>query len=701
MAERATDVDPVRPLPVVPTKLKGPVPKSLDPGDSGLPVIDLVGLPEALRYDVATVFEAAKAAPNDAAAVGELGMYYHAANSPLAAIPCFERAAAIEPTALRWWYYLALSHQGVYDTDKAEQALRKAIGVDDSYAPVIVELANLVGKSNLREAQSLYERAIVLNPRDARALLGLGECMAAQGDLNAAQTHLREALKWAPKYAAAHAAMASVMEKLGNESSAKIHREEQKFAGQPPLSSDPLLVDLVSRSAGGEDLLILAERLSRAGQINQAIALLQQALERNESELGARHALGVLLSIKGRFVEAVQEFRTVLKRNPYQFSTLVELARSLMRLGAYREAEQLLREVLSTSTSDTRAVMLYGNILLQLGRSEDSVRYFHGLSQSRPDYAEVHWELAKAYVVDKKYDPAVQAYHKFAQLSGSTDDTPRKFVWELLRLMVDQRRAATTGITVEQRLEPQHMNALARAFETLALDHAAAAARDYETIIARGSSRLARRGAFLEAERVARLGLPIKKEAREPAIVSLLRQEVAETPDDPSVHHLLAIVLAASGDGAAAGAEWRQLVTSHPNFELPYVAWGIQLLTERQYATGVELLQEGLKQHPNSPIICNTLAWLLATAPDDSVRKPDEAVRLSELACTWTGYRDSELLDTLAASYAAAGKFGEAVRFQQEAIKAATQIGQNVAVVRYRDRLKLYEMGIPYLEQKR
>lgn len=701
IAERVDEVDPVRPQAVEPRKRRGPVPTTLDPGDSGLPTIDLVGLPEALRYDVVTAFEAAKAALNSATALGELGMYYYAADSPLAAIPCFERAASIEPSSLRWWYYLGLSFLGAYDAERAEEAFTKAAATDEKYAPVLVELAELKLRRDVNAAQPLFERVLAVNPQETRALVGLAECKIEKGDYEAARALLKEALNLAPKYAAAHVAMTTVLQKLGQEDEARAHQEETKFGGQPPLTSDPLLVELLSRSGGGQDLLVLAERLARAGQISQAISMLQQAIDRNESDLGVRHALGVLLSIRGRYVEAISEFRTVLKKNPYQFSTLVELSRALMRLGAYAEAEQLLREVLSTSTSDTRAIMLYGSLLMNIGKSEDAVRYFQKLVQTRPDYADVHWELAKAYTVDKKYDPAAQSYRKYTQLAGSNEDTPRKFVWEMLRIMVEQRRAAGSGVVVDQRLEPAVLTNLARSFDAQALPDAAAAARDYEGIIARGSSRLARRGAFLEAERIARLGLPANKTTQEPTIVRLLRQELSDTPDDPGVRHLLALILAASGDGAAAGSEWRQLIRLRPEFELPYAAWGIHLLSESQHKTSEELFRSGLKVHPESIILRNALAWLLATTPDDSIRNPEEAIRLAEEACKQTGFRDAELLDTLAASYAASGNFREATRFEQEAIKAATQVGLRAALVRYRERLILYEKGLPYREARR
>ena len=57
----------------------------------------------------------------------------------------------------------------------------------------------------------------------------------------------------------------------------------------------------------------------------------------------------------------------------------------------------------------------------------------------------------------------------------------------------------------------------------------------------------------------------------------------------------------------------------------------------------------------------NDLAWLLATCPDNSVRNGQKAVELAQQAVQLSNGRSPEILDTLAAAYAEAGRFHEAV----------------------------------------
>ena len=57
----------------------------------------------------------------------------------------------------------------------------------------------------------------------------------------------------------------------------------------------------------------------------------------------------------------------------------------------------------------------------------------------------------------------------------------------------------------------------------------------------------------------------------------------------------------------------------------------------------------------------NNLAWILAASADPQVRNGPEAVLLAERACKLTDYKKPLLVGTLAAAYAEAGRFPEAV----------------------------------------
>ena len=71
--------------------------------------------------------------------------------------------------------------------------------------------------------------------------------------------------------------------------------------------------------------------------------------------------------------------------------------------------------------------------------------------------------------------------------------------------------------------------------------------------------------------------------------------------------------------------------------------------------------RECLRMNPDNITACNNLAWLLATLPDPALRNGSEAVGLAEHANQLVSYQQPALLGTLAAAYAEAGRFSEAV----------------------------------------
>jgi tetratricopeptide (TPR) repeat protein len=90
------------------------------------------------------------------------------------------------------------------------------------------------------------------------------------------------------------------------------------------------------------------------------------------------------------------------------------------------------------------------------------------------------------------------------------------------------------------------------------------------------------------------------------------------------------------------------------------------------------------------------LAWTLATHPDARIRDPARAVAVAEHAHRLAGPKNAEFLDVLAAAYAAAGKFDQAVAQARLAMAVA---GTNApAGMEIRARLTLYESGKPFVE---
>jgi serine/threonine-protein kinase len=101
-------------------------------------------------------------------------------------------------------------------------------------------------------------------------------------------------------------------------------------------------------------------------------------------------------------------------------------------------------------------------------------------------------------------------------------------------------------------------------------------------------------------------------------------------------------------------------------------------------------LETAIHIDPSDTTSLNDLAWLLATAPEPRVRNPHRAVSLAQKCCGLNHWTNAYSIDTLAAAYAAAGNFGQAVRYQQLAMQALDKSERAEQIGGMQDRLKLY-----------
>jgi serine/threonine-protein kinase len=95
----------------------------------------------------------------------------------------------------------------------------------------------------------------------------------------------------------------------------------------------------------------------------------------------------------------------------------------------------------------------------------------------------------------------------------------------------------------------------------------------------------------------------------------------------------------------------------------------------------------------------NSLAWLFATSPDEKHRNGKRAVELATSAAHLTGWADLTIIDTLAAAYAEAGDFAEAVQWQVKAIELLPPNPSPLLKAQFQLRLDLYKSGKPFRDE--
>ncbi len=121
---------------------------------------------------------------------------------------------------------------------------------------------------------------------------------------------------------------------------------------------------------------------------------------------------------------------------------------------------------------------------------------------------------------------------------------------------------------------------------------------------------------------------------------------------------------------------------------------GVVLMASDEPEAAVAQFTEALRQRPDWSPLLVSFAWLRAAWRESVLRHPSEAVRLAERAVALTP-ADASALDVLAAAYASAGRFDDAIRTALQASAAAAQSDLMGLVQQIRDRLERYRQHRP------
>jgi tetratricopeptide (TPR) repeat protein len=106
-------------------------------------------------------------------------------------------------------------------------------------------------------------------------------------------------------------------------------------------------------------------------------------------------------------------------------------------------------------------------------------------------------------------------------------------------------------------------------------------------------------------------------------------------------------------------------------------------------------LDKALKLPRKNADVWNGIAWLRAMCPNGSFRDGKEAIRAAREACDLTNWKDTNIIDTLAAAYAEAGDFDRAITYQEQALRPFS----GDVLKKAQEQLALYRRHKPYREE--
>lgn len=138
-------------------------------------------------------------------------------------------------------------------------------------------------------------------------------------------------------------------------------------------------------------------------------------------------------------------------------------------------------------------------------------------------------------------------------------------------------------------------------------------------------------------------------------------------------------------------ADFNAAIRLKPHFG-SYNNRGRAWLGKKDYARALADYDEAIRLEPRSSQSYTAAAWIRATCPMAKYRDGPKAVRDATTACKLNSWRDAGEIATLAAAYAEAGDFDEAVKWQEKSLDMVPAAQK----AELRNCLALYLSGKPF-----
>jgi tetratricopeptide (TPR) repeat protein len=179
--------------------------------------------------------------------------------------------------------------------------------------------------------------------------------------------------------------------------------------------------------------------------------------------------------------------------------------------------------------------------------------------------------------------------------------------------------------------------------------------------------------------------------------LALYEAVLARNPTDAGAAGRYGLALGLAGRHAEARVQLERALAAHPGTAELHRAMAEVEAELGNLRSAKHHGREALRLLPGYTDAANNLAWLLATAADPALRDPGEAIRLVEADAVAS--EEPWLLDTLAAAYAAAGRFDDAVRTAERAARIAER-DPTAITGEIRARLSLYRRRRAYVDRE-
>jgi tetratricopeptide (TPR) repeat protein len=442
----------------------------------------------------------------------------------------------------------------------------------------------------------------------------------------------------------------------------------------------------------------LADAYGALGRVFHAYEFFDaaEACYRNATQLRQNDATWLHLSAylaqqTGRYEDSVTLYLAARRSSPNDHAATIHLGEAYLGLGRIADAREQFESQLERYPGAANAGL--GEVALRQGRYREAVDYFETALTRMPSATSLHYSLGMAYRGLGRVDDA-RAHLQRRGAGGIRVADP---IVDALQTLVRGERAFV--MQGRRAYEARQFQAAADAFRK-----AAAAAPSSATPRVNLGLALAQlgdaSGAGEQFEGALRLdpenreahagwGTVLARQGRDAEAIDHLRVAFRQLPSDTQIGGELVRALLKLSRKDEAIEVLTQVRNVDPDDESSLLSLSILLADRERYRDAVGLLDESYRRFPDRAPTATTLARLLASSPDLSVRNGQRAFDLA--AAVYKAEPTPVHGETIALALSEIGRCDEASEWMRRAIAEADRLKDQKESARLRTEAGRYK----------
>ena len=383
--------------------------------------------------------------------------------------------------------------------------------------------------------------------------------------------------------------------------------------------------------------------------------------------------------------------RTRLRVVAVAVMAIALLATTSVQLRHWKNTRTLFEHTARVTQGNQMAATILGSLLAQEGRLEEAIEHFRQALRYKPGYPEAHFFLGHTFDKQGRLEEAVLEYQNALRFKPMQEQT---HIFLAITLAKQKKlEKAVSHYLAALKLNPESAvthNNLARIYHTLgqfdaAVEHYNSALQVNPTLAIAHNNLgilLLQRGSLAEGE-------------------THLREALRFKPGNPETEFNLALALNQQQQWSEAAGLFKKNMGGHSGDPNAHYQFAVALAHQQKTREAMGRFAQAILLQPNFPDALAGLSWILATDSNPEFRNGTEAVRMAEHACELTKRKDPEMLKTLAAAYAEAARFEEAITTAQIAEALAAQANRTDLSKQCQRLLETFKSSKPWRDNRK